>query len=83
MSLLIKFKMGNLINIILNKMLIPELLQSDCTPQNINLYMDKILNDSEYRNNILRQTKTAIDSLNAGSNTSEKAAKVVMSIYKS
>ena len=82
MSLLIKVKMGNLINIILNKMLIPELVQSECTPQNINLYMDKILNDSEYRNNILKQTKKAIDSLNIGSNTSEMAARTVMKIYQ-
>ena len=83
MSLLIKMKMGNLINIILNKMLIPELVQSECTPQNINLYMDKILNDMEYRNNILKETKKAIDSLNIGSNTSEMAAKTVMKIYQS
>ncbi len=83
MSLLIKVKMGNLINIILNKLLIPELVQSECTPQNINLYMDKILNDSEYRNNILKQTKKAIDSLNIGSNTSEMAARTVMKIYQS
>ncbi len=83
MSILIKMKMGNLINIILSKMLIPELLQSECTPQNINHYMDKILNDGEYRNNILKQTKRAIDSLNIGSNTSEMAAKTVMKIYQS
>ena len=75
--------MGNLINIILNKMLIPELLQSDCSPQNINFYMDKILNDNEYRNNILNQTKIAIDSLNTGSNTSIIAAKTVMKIFQS
>ena len=83
MSFLIKMKMGNLINIILNKMLIPELLQSDCSPQNINFYMDKILNDNEYRNNILNQTKIAIDSLNTGSNTSIIAAKTVMKIFQS
>ena len=83
MSLLIKMKMGNLINIILNKMLIPELLQSECTPQNINFYMDKILNDSDYRNNILNETKKAIDSLNTGSNTSEIAAKAVLKIFQS
>ena len=64
-------------------MLIPELVQSECTPQNINLYMDKILNDSVYRNNILKQTKKAIDSLNIGSNTSEMAARTVMKIYQS
>jgi hypothetical protein len=45
--------------------------------------MDKILNDSEYRNNILKQTKKAIDSLNIGSNTSEMAARTVMKIYQS
>ncbi len=64
-------------------MLIPELLQSECTPQNINFYMDKILNDSEYRNNILKETKIAIDSLNTGSNTSEIAAKAVLKIFQS
>ena len=83
MIMLIKMKMGNLINIIINKMLIPELLQSECTPQNINYYMNKILDDSQYRDNILKGTKDAIDSLNAGSGTSELAAKVVLRVYKS
>ena len=64
-------------------MLIPELLQSECTPQNINYYMDKILNDSDYRDNILLGTKKAIDSLNTGTNTSELAAKAVMKLYQS
>ena len=45
--------------------------------------LNKILNDSEYRNNILKQTKKAIDSLNIGSNTSEMAARTVMKIYQS
>ena len=80
---LMKMRLGNLINIILNKMLIPELLQSECTPQNINYYMDKILNDSDYRDNILLGTKKAIDSLNTGTNTSELAAKAVMKLYQS
>ena len=64
-------------------MLIPELLQSECTPQNINYHMDKILNDSDYRDNILLGTKKAIDSLNTGTNTSELAAKAVMKLYQS
>ena len=80
---LMKMRLGNLINIILNKMLIPELIQSECTPQNINYYMDKILNDSDYRDNILLGTKKAIDSLNTGTNTSELAAKAVMKLYQS
>ena len=83
MTMLIKMKMGNLINIIINKMLIPELLQSECTPQNINYYMNKILDDSQYRDNILKGTKDAIDSLNAGSGTSELAAKAVLRVYQS
>ncbi len=83
MIMLIKMKMGNLINIILNRMLIPELFQSECTPQNINYYMNKILDDSEYRSNILTGTKDAIDSLNTGSSTSELAARVVLRVYQS
>ena len=83
MIMLIKMKMGNLINIILNRMLIPELLQSECTPQNINYYMNKILDDSEYRSNILTGTEDAIDSLNTGSSTSELAARVVLRVYQS
>ena len=83
MAMLIKMKMGNLINIIINKMLIPELLQSECTPQNINYYMNKILDDSQYRDNILKGTKDAIDSLNVGSGTSELAAKAVLRVYQS
>ena len=83
MIMLIKMKMGNLINIIINKMLIPELLQSKCTPQNINYYMNKILDDIQYRDNILKGTKDAIDSLNVGSGTSELAAKAVLRVYQS
>ena len=83
MIMLIKMKMGNLINIIINKMLIPELLQSECTPQNINYYMNKILDDIQYRDNILKGTKDAIDSLNVGSGTSELAAKAVLRVYQS
>mgnify|MGYP001227697579 FL=1 len=64
-------------------MLIPELLQSECTPQNINYYMNKILDDSQYRDNILKGTKDAIDSLNVGSGTSELAAKAVLRVYQS
>ena len=45
--------------------------------------MDKILNDSDYRDNILLGTKKAIDSLNTGTNTSELAAKAVMKLYQS
>ena len=36
----------NLINIILGKMIIPELIQSDCNPKNINLELEKIIKNN-------------------------------------
>jgi lipid-A-disaccharide synthase len=78
-----KIRFGNLINIILKKMLIPELIQSDCNPDKINYHMDKLINDSVYRKKILTQTKKAIDSLNSGKNPSELAAGEVLKLYQS
>ena len=45
----IKAKFANIINIINDKMIIPELVQSKCTPQNILKEFENIIND-EYNN---------------------------------
>jgi len=79
---LIKIRFVNLINIILNKMLLPELLQSECNPENINYHMDKMINDDPYRENILKETRRAIRGLNVGESPSELAAQEVIKLHQ-
>ena len=46
-KMLVKVKYANIINIAANQEIIPELLQSKCTPENIFSNVDRLLNDSE------------------------------------
>ena len=46
-KMLVKVKFANIINIVANEEIIPELLQSDCNPSNIYNTVDKLLNDKK------------------------------------
>jgi len=46
-KMLVKVKFANIINIVANEEIIPELLQSDCNPSNIYNTVDKLLNDKQ------------------------------------
>ena len=80
LSFLVKSKLGNLINIILGKMVIPELLQNNCNSININRSLDKIINDKEYRLGVQNQVNSAIKTLSAGRSPSIIAAETILDI---
>ncbi len=81
LNLMIKSKIGNLINIILGKMIIPELLQNDCNKKNIIKYINKYLEDENYRTDILNQTKQAIKQLSTTQTPSRLAAAAILEIH--
>lgn len=51
--LVVKIKFISLVNLIMDKLVVKELIQEDCNPQQIGDEMDLILNNAEYRNTML------------------------------
>ena len=45
--MLVKVKFANIINIVANEEIIPELLQSNCNPSNIYNTVDRLLSDKQ------------------------------------
>jgi lipid-A-disaccharide synthase len=52
---LIKIKYIGLVNLIMDTTVIKELIQRDCTPENITTELDNILNNKTYRENMLSE----------------------------
>ena len=82
LKLLIKSKFGNLINIIIGKMVIPELIQRDCNSRNINLELEKIINNDDYQKSIIDNVRCALDQLSLDKSSSEIAALTVLKVLK-
>lgn len=51
--MVIKIKFISLVNLIVDKLVVKELIQQDCNPEEIAAEMEKILNDPAYRNQML------------------------------
>ena len=81
LNLMIKSKIGNLINIILGKMVIPELLQNECNKNNIIKFINKYLENENYRSDIINQTKQAIKQLSTAQTPSRLAATAILEVY--
>ena len=67
-------------NILLNKFLVPELLQNDATPENITAKTIEILKDSSYRKHLLVQFTKIHFQLKQ--NTSDRLNKVILKFIK-
>ena len=67
-------------NILLNKFLVPELLQSDATSENISSKAIEILKDASYRKNLLLQFTKIHHQLKQ--NTSDRLNKVILKFIK-
>ena len=67
-------------NILLNKFLVPELLQSDATSENISSKAIEILKDASYRKNLLIQFTKIHHQLKQ--NTSDRLSKVILKFIK-
>lgn len=70
---LVHVKYISLVNLIMDKPVVKELIQSDMTPANISDELDKILNNEAYRNNMLKEYEQMKIKLGSGG-ASKKAA---------
>ena len=80
LQFLIKSKVGNLINIINQKKIIPELLQSDCNPEKLSEFIEKYLFDLDERNKILEFSNIAINKLKSDKSPTSIAANQIKSV---
>ena len=74
---LIKLKFISLVNIIMNKAVIKELIQNDLTAENITLELNKILHDDAYRKRILADYQALKALLSKGGDASSNAAEII------
>lgn len=79
---LLKTPYVNLVNILLNRALVKELLQEQCQPQIITHELFRLLDDKEARTNQLRGFRDALIMLGLGDpdTPSQKAAQAVLSV---
>ena len=78
-KLFLKIKFANMINIINNKEIIPELIQSECNPDEIFRSVYYLIKKPEIIEKQLSKVKLTIDELKSSSSSSEEASKVLLS----
>ncbi len=77
----IKLKYVNLINILLDKEVVPELILENCKPNLILPHLVKALNDTEFRSKQRKHFKAALDLMTVGGNfPSERAAQAILEV---
>ena len=79
-KMMIKTKLGNLINIILGKMIIPELIQYDCNSVSISKALEKLINDIDYKKLIKKNVNEAVAQLSTNSYSSLIASEALMKL---
>ena len=75
----LKIKFVNMINIINDKEIIPELIQKDCNADEIFKSVYYLLNKPDLIINQLKSVKLAIEELKSPSSSSKEASKVLIS----
>ena len=76
-KILVRIKYAGLINILAGDLIVPELIESEFTPQNVFKEADKFLKDDGYRKSILNKISGIISTLDAGVNPFDAAADVI------
>lgn len=74
---LVKLKFISLVNLIMNKEVVKELIQNDLTPEKITSELKSILFDPEKRKKIAADYSQLKDLLSEGGNASKNAAKII------
>tara|TARA_Y100000590_G_scaffold461742_1_gene624031 strand:- start:359 stop:1486 length:1128 start_codon:yes stop_codon:yes gene_type:complete len=77
-KMLVKVKFANIINIAAEEEIIPELLQSDCNPNNIYKIVDKLLNDKKALVKQVTKTQEIINNFKT-----ERSSEIASSVMKS
>ena len=75
----LKIKFANMINIINNKEIIPELLQKECNSDEIFKTVNYFLKKPDLINEQLKQVKKTIDKLRSNTSSSTGASNVLLS----
>ena len=81
---LIKIKYANLLNLILNREIIPELLQNDCNSQNIHKELKRFIDDKNLSLKQINDTQKALEMIGLNSNisASKKACNAIFDLLK-
>ena len=75
--MVVKIKFISLINLIMNKLVVKELIQQDCSPQMIGEELDLIINNSDYRKAMFKNYK-GLDERMGKPGASEKTADLLI-----
>jgi len=81
-KLFLKIKFANMINIINNKEIIPELLQKECNPYEIYKTVNYLLKKPELINEQLKQVNKTINELRSNTSSSNEASSVLLSYLR-
>ena len=81
-KLFLKIKFANMINIINNKEIIPELLQNECNSNEIYKAVNYLLKKPELLNEQLKQVNKTIDELRSATSSSHEASNVLLSYLR-
>ena len=81
-KLFLKIKFANMINIINNKEIIPELLQKECNEDEIFKKVNYLLKKPELINEQLKQIKKTIEELKSTTSSSNEASNVLLSYLR-
>jgi len=76
-KILVKIKYAGLINILANDLIVPELIESEFTAQNVFKEADKFLKEDGYRKSVLNKISAVISTLDAGVNPFDAGAGVI------
>jgi lipid-A-disaccharide synthase len=74
----VKVKFIALVNLIMDKLVVKELIQDDLTPENLKSELDRLLNDPERIDQLKKDYSTLKKILDTGGNASAKAAKILV-----
>lgn len=80
---LIKIKFIGLVNLIMNKEVVKELIQDKLTTENLVAELDVLLNNSEKKQQLLSDYKDLYNILSEGGHASSKAANAIIMLCKS
>ena len=81
-KLFLKIKYANMINIINNKEIIPELLQKECNSDEIYKTVNYLLKKPEIINEQLKQVNKTIKELRSSTSSSNEASNVLLSYLR-
>ena len=82
-KLIVKVKYVNLINLILNKEVIPEFIQGDCKPELMSKALKNIINSHKIKIRQIKESQIALKKLSSDkSRPSDNAARAILDILK-